>query len=220
MRCHKLNTALSLKPLIQWVAVVGSVCNEFLRRFIHKQCIQRLLHQIHFMRRSTRNAYGDRKTMSVCDCHDLGALAPLRLANTKTPFFALLNVPSMNASLMSILPRSCKSLASICKAFSMVPSRAHCWKRRWQVWYGGYCRGKSFHRAPVFSIHRTPSSTSRAGVGGRPRVTSGHVDSNSGAIRFHWGSVSFIPTLDHIFRSVSTLLRNCTYFKQLRYADF
>ena len=136
--------------------------------------------------------------MSICDCHDLGAFAALGFPNARTPFFALLNVPSMNASLISISPRWCKSRASACKAFSIVPSRAQCWKRRWQVWYDGYWGGKSRHRAPVLSTQRMPLSTSRAGVLGRPRLVPLLVGSNKGAMSFHWGSVSFIDTLDHI----------------------
>ena len=154
--------------------------------------------------------------MSICDGHDLGALAALGLPNAKTPFFALLKVPSIKASRTSMLPRSCRSLAKAWSAFSIVPSRAHCWKRRWQVWYGGYWLGKSRHRAPVLSTQRMPLSTSRAGVLGRPRLISEVSGSNKGEIMFHWGSVSFILTLDHISRPVSitnlkTDLNSITY---------
>jgi hypothetical protein len=58
------------------------------------------------MRRSTRDPCGDRKTMAVCDCHDLGPLAALRLPDGGAPFLAPAKVPSMKASLMSMAPRS------------------------------------------------------------------------------------------------------------------
>jgi hypothetical protein len=57
------------------------------------------------VRRSTGNPCGDRKTMAVCDCHDLGPLPALGLADGGAPFLAPAKVPSMNASLMSMPPR-------------------------------------------------------------------------------------------------------------------
>ena len=150
------------------------------------------------MRRSARNAYRDWKTMSVRHCHDLGPLAALRLANKKAPFFAELKVPSMKASLRSMPPRSRRSSARICSARSTTPSLTQCWNRRWQVWYGGYSRGRSFHRAPVFKIQKTPLSMSLEGVDGRPTKPERSSSSNSGAMSCHCFSVSFILTLDHI----------------------
>jgi hypothetical protein len=55
---------------------------------------------------STSHNSGDRKTMSVCDCHDLGAFATFCLANSSAPFFAGANVPSIKVSRTSILPLS------------------------------------------------------------------------------------------------------------------
>jgi hypothetical protein len=78
-------------------------------------------------------------------------------------------VPSMKASDRSMSPRSSKSWARACRIFSTVPSCAHCWKRRWQVWYGGYLSGRSFQGAPVRNTQRIPLRTSRAGRHGRPR---------------------------------------------------
>jgi hypothetical protein len=37
---------------------------------------------------TTRNPDGDRKTMAVCHCHDLGRFAASSFPNQKTPFFA------------------------------------------------------------------------------------------------------------------------------------
>jgi hypothetical protein len=64
------------------------------------------------VRRGTFDISGDRKTRSVCNCHDLGAFPALRIADKTTPFFAGLKLPSMNASRMSISPRSYRSSAS------------------------------------------------------------------------------------------------------------
>lgn len=158
--------------------------------------------------------------MSVRNCHDLGPFAAFRLANTKTPFFAELKVPSMKASCKSIPPRSRKSSAMTRNARSMVPSRTHCWKRRWQVWYGGYSRGRSFHRAPVLNIQRTPLRTSLAGVAGRPMLLSRGADPNTGAASCHCFSVSFISTLDHVSRSVSIPIKKRSYFNNLTFGEF
>jgi hypothetical protein len=53
--------------------------------------------------------------MAVCNCHDLGPLAALRLADAEPPLFAGANVPSMNPSVRSRPPRSRKSLARACR---------------------------------------------------------------------------------------------------------
>jgi IS5 family transposase len=45
------------------------------------------------MRRSARDPSGDRKTVAVCDCHDLGALAALGFPNARAPFLAPLKAP-------------------------------------------------------------------------------------------------------------------------------
>jgi hypothetical protein len=50
-----------------------------------------------------------------------------------------------------------------------LPSRTHCWNRRWHVWYGGYLLGSSRHCAPVPSTHNTPFNTARVSRQGRPR---------------------------------------------------
>jgi len=120
------------------------------------------------MWRSTFNPNGDRKTSAVCNCHDLGPLATLGFPDFGAPFLAPLKEPSMKASLGSIPPRSYRSSARFRRTFSRVPSSTHCWKRRWQVWYGGYRSGMSFQGAPVLKIHRMPLRTSRDSRQGRP----------------------------------------------------
>lgn len=37
---------------------------------------------------------GERKTISVCDCHDLGTVAPRSLSHSSAPFFADTKLPS------------------------------------------------------------------------------------------------------------------------------
>jgi hypothetical protein len=47
------------------------------------------------MRRSRRNVDGDRKTMTVCHCHDLRTFPALGLSNVPAPLFATTKKPSM-----------------------------------------------------------------------------------------------------------------------------
>ena len=208
------------QALVKWVAIVRLVAYQPFGRFFEKRCIDRLLNQRYFVGRSALNAYLDRKTVSVRNCHDLGPFPAFCLVKIKTPFFAELNDPSMKASCKSIPPRSRKSSAIIRNASSIVPSRTHCWNRRWHVWYGGYSRGRSFHRAPVFKTHSTPLRTSLDGVAGRPFLHSRGDVSNTGATRCHRFSVSFISTLDHISRSVSIPSEKRSYFNNLAFNDF
>jgi hypothetical protein len=49
---------------------------------------------------------GDRQTRAVCNGHDLGALPPLRLPDSRAPFLAPAKVPSMKHSVRSMPPRS------------------------------------------------------------------------------------------------------------------
>jgi hypothetical protein len=155
------------------------------------------------MRRSTSNGYGERKTMAVCDCHDLGALADSSIANTGAPFFALANEPSMKASLISKPPRSRKSSATVWSIRSITPSRTHFWKRRWQVWYGGYRSGTSFHGAPVRSTHRMPFSTSRLLRQGRPRPSDRRCSrGNNGSMISHCSFIRSMPVLSAGLKSI------------------
>jgi hypothetical protein len=141
------------------------------------------------MRRSTGDANGDRKTMAVGHCHDLRPFATPGGADSGAPFFAPLNEPSMYASETSMPPRLLKSSASNSSAVRSLPSRTQFCNRRWQVWYGGYRSGRSFHGAPVRRIQSTPLSTSRAFRHGLPRPSSRRGSSNIGLSFAHCASV-------------------------------
>ena len=155
--------------LIKTVTVVGLIADQFFRQFIDKAVIKSFIHQLHFMRRSTFDANGDRKTTAVCNCHDLGAFAFFSGPDAGPPFLADAKVPSMKASRTSIPPLSLRSIARAVSTRSKVPSLLQDWNLRWQVWYGGYRAGMSFQGAPVRNIHRIPSHTSRLFRWGRPR---------------------------------------------------
>jgi len=133
MRSDHFDTLLA-QPGIQGVAVIGSVTNQSFRFLLDKSLFQSRLDQFHFMRRSTANGYGDRKTSAICHCHELCPLAPLGFSHPAAPFFATTKLPSMKHSLKSSLPRSLTSLTNARSSFSNTPDLTHSWKRRWQVW--------------------------------------------------------------------------------------
>jgi hypothetical protein len=212
---NQLNTPLFRKLPVKTIAVICLVAYKTIRGIFRKSAINGCLNQPHFVGRSTFHVDGDRKTSSVCNCHDLGAFAAFRFADSKTPFFAGTNVPSIKASRMSIPPRSYRSCASSWAMSRNAPCRTHCWKRLWHVWYGGYLGGRSFQGAPVRNIHNIPFMTSRGSRGERPRGSfSGAVAAIMGSIRFHCSFVSSILIVLHIQEVMSSFIFN--YFNGLQ----
>ena len=209
MRRYNLNLALLKHPPIKLIAVIGLIANQFIRGILGKTAVDGFLNQFHFVGRSAFNVSGDRNTRSVCNCHDLGAFAALCLADSKTPFFAGAKVPSMNASRISILPRSYRSSASSWVMRLKTPCLTHCWNHLWQVWYGGYRWGKSFHGAPVRRIHKIPLKTCLGSRPGRPRGSLGGVNSLIiGSIRFHCSFVMSILIILHNQELMSRFIFN------------
>jgi hypothetical protein len=91
---------------VEFVAVVGPVTDELFRKLFYESRGERAVDELRFMALTTRSPHGDRKAMTVCHCHDLGRFAASSDANFKAPLFAPAWVPSMKASVRSILPRS------------------------------------------------------------------------------------------------------------------
>lgn len=188
--------ALLVKLLIERVRVISLVTDQPLRSLRCKTLNESFSDKSDLMRRSRRRVYGEWKTRRVCHCHELRAFTPLGLTNSEPPFLATMNVPSMKHSERSMSPRVRRSSAKASKTLRSVPSRDHCWKRRWQVWYGGNLSGKSCHRAPLRRIQRTPFITSRVSRQGRPRPSSRRGGSGiSGPIIAHCSSVNSSPRL-------------------------
>ena len=100
-----LNASALFEMLIKAIAIVSFVTNQSLGSLNNNAALNGSFDQLYFVGRSTFHVSGDRKTRSVCNCHDLGGFYALCLADTKTPFFAGTKVPSINASRMSIQPR-------------------------------------------------------------------------------------------------------------------
>lgn len=66
------DAVLHLQARIQPIAVVGAIADHAVHRGARHKHVQCAFHQRHFMRRSTRDPDGDRKTIAVCNGHDLG----------------------------------------------------------------------------------------------------------------------------------------------------
>jgi hypothetical protein len=212
---NQFNSPVFQKLLVKCIAIIRLISYKSVRSMLGKTAVDGFLYQRYFMGRSTFNVSGDRKTSSVCDCHDLGALATLCLADSKTPFFAGTNVPSIKASRISIPPRSYRSCASSWTMRRKTPCLTHCWNRLWHVWYGGYRGGKSFQGAPVRKIHKIPFITSRGSRSLRPRGSfTGDVAVIMGSIRFHCSFVSSILIILHIQDVMSSFIFHI-YFRLL-----
>src|SRR5216684_3432253 len=122
------------KAVIERITVVGAVADHSFWFGSRETLLDGGFDEFGFMRRSAGDAAGDRKTMAVCDRHDFTAFSAASRADSSAPFFAELKLASMNVSDRSSLPRARRSSASACNRCVKVPSRCHCWKRRWQVW--------------------------------------------------------------------------------------
>src|SRR5271170_3662696 len=178
---------------IQPVAIIRFVPDQAFGHIGYDARLQGGSDQLHFSRRSAFCPQGERKTMAVCNAHDLGSLAPLGLADTAPPFLAGTKVPSTKHSLRSRPPASWRCSASVKRSFSMTPERTQFWKRRWAVWYAPYRDGRSCQGAPVRRIHKTPFNTLRRSLQGRPRPSSRTASSGRMfSIIFHCSSVKSI----------------------------
>ena len=154
---------------VEAVRVVGPISDEPLGHLVYEAGVEGRSDEGNLVRRSRGGTSGERKTSTVCHCHELRTFAPLGRSHACAPFFATTKVPSIKHSLRSNLPRSLRSCARASKTRSYVPSRTQRWNRRWHVWYGGYRSGRSAHWAPVRRIHKMPFNTSRLLRQGRPR---------------------------------------------------
>lgn len=190
VRCDQLD-AVRCQPIVQSVAVISFVGNQSFWLLGYEAVLDRGIDKLLLMRRSACNPQGDRKTMAVCDCHELAPFADERSTNAIAPFFAPMKVASINPSSNPSCPRANKSSASAQSMPFSTPERCQCWNRRWQVWYGPYRAGRSCHDAPVRNTHNTPFSTCRASRQGLPRLSARRRCPNStkGRIRSHCTSV-------------------------------
>lgn len=190
VRRDHLNAIVFSQLPVQPVRVVSLVADQSSGELVEEAAGEGIFDKLALRLRSTFNRYGEWKTVTSGDSDDLRALAPAGGADGKAPFLALAKVASTNASSRFSLPCSYSSRASSRSASTSLPSRIHCWKRRWQVWYGGYFSGNWRHCAPVPSTQSTPFSTARVSCHGRPRRGPAEAGRSTGATNFHCSSVN------------------------------
>jgi len=169
MRSYHLNAVVLGQSTIQSVAVIGFVADQSRWEGVEEAVPEDPLYELAFVRRSAFDTNGERKTVIIGESEDFRAFAAFGGPDREAPFFAPVKEASIKASSSWSFPLARNSLARTRKMRSSLPSRTHCWKRRWQVWYGGYFLGSSRHCAPVPRTHRIPLSRARVSCHGRPR---------------------------------------------------
>lgn len=191
MRRNHLD-ALHGKRLIERIAVIGKIPDKSFGSSHGDSCIDGSLDKGDFMRASRIRVHGEWKTRSVCNDHELRALAPLGLSHFGSPFFATTKVPSIKHSDKSMCPTSSKWRASVSRICRITPALTQRLKRRKQVEPEGKRSGKSAQAAPVRSTHKIPFSTARSSCSsGLPRPSARRAIAGiSGARIVHWALVS------------------------------
>lgn len=185
--------AMACESFPQLGAVIGLVGNEAFgvlagpsrASMADAHGAQRFVRERDFGGAGRVDGNSQRNTLAVCQYHKLCTLAAFGLSDATAPFFAGMNVPSMNASLQSRCSRLLSSVRKARQIFSHIPSFIHRWRRRQHVLGLGYRSGKSHHRAPVRNIHKIPSKHARLSAQGRPRLRR---IGKCGSIFSHWAS--------------------------------
>src|SRR5271166_883810 len=126
MGSDQLHAVVRAQPPCQRRAVIGLVADQSLGWRREEALLECGFDEPDLMRSSAGHVHGERKTMAVCDRHDVAAFSAAIVAHSRAPFLALLKLPSMNASERSNLPRSRKSSASFCRMRWSWPVRCHC----------------------------------------------------------------------------------------------
>jgi hypothetical protein len=197
MRGDHLDAIAFRQLSVQAVAVVGFVADQSRREGVEEAVSEDAFDELAFVRRSAFDTNGERKTVIIGESDDFRSLAAFGGPDREAPFFAPVKEASIKASSSCSFPRACNCSAKVCKMRSNLSSRTHCWKRRWQVWYGGYFLGSSRHCAPVPKTHKIPLRTARVSCHGRPRPSVRRWGRKIGSMTCHWASLSSHRPLMH-----------------------
>jgi len=189
MRTDEFNAA-TRQARSQVIVVGGQVVEEPARLFGEEATLQERLDQRRLVGTGAGDFGGQGKTATIGEDHRLGSLAPFGLADAQPPFFAEENVPSAIPASHWMRPSRSSVRSSLAQAFVQTPASVQSWKRRQHVGGDGKCAGRSFHRAPLRSTHKMPSTHSRAARRGRPPWADGAGSGNKSAINVHCSSVS------------------------------
>jgi hypothetical protein len=213
---HQEANPLASQTGPQFVRIISLIADEALGPALgaaapppgHFDGLQGFFCQPHFRGRCRGNGASQRNTLAVDHHHPLRAFAPLGFPDSGAPFFAGAKLASMKASCQSKAPAASSCDRKVRQIFSHSSRSSQRRRRRQQVEGLGYCWGRSCQRAPVRSIHRMPSNTSRLGADGRPPLELGFSEGNSGAIFAHCASVRNFRIAAIGFTSNSLLREN------------
>ena len=170
------------------IGVHGPVVEHSFRFAFRHSDVDERLQRVHLCVVRRRGERRERRAVAVDEQHDLRAFAFLGVADLGAPFFPGENVPSPIPSSQSICFKWSSFPSSRRQAVTQIPACVHSCRRRQHVAGLGYRSGKSFHRAPVWSTHNTPSKQARGGTLGRPPLEVIGGWGNRSAINFHWES--------------------------------
>ena len=190
VRADQFNV-LRFQPCPQRVTVPSEVIDQSLRLAVSDAIFEQRLDPGDFGTLGFGKGYGERRSFTVGQEHDLGAFALLAVANRGAPFFAGQNVPSPRACSQSILRKQCSFPSNRRQAFSKIPDSVHSLSRRQHVAGEGYRSGKSFQRAPLWSTQSTPSRQARGGTRGLPPRGETGGCGNKSAIVNHCSSLRY-----------------------------
>ena len=189
VRADQLDASFGQR-LTQPVGIGGLVVKKPLRPV--SRAAMTLVHQrfdgVNFAHVGGGDECRKRQVIAVGQHKDVAAVPFATATDVLAPFFARTNEPSPIASSQSMPRRCINSPSSRSHAARNTPERVQSRCLLQQVQGEGYRSGKSFHRAPVNSTHRTPSRHSRGGTQGRPPCGPTGGSGNRSAIRSHWES--------------------------------
>lgn len=123
MRRNQLDASFAQR-VVQPIAVVGHVVDEPDWRLDRELPLRGRRQQSYLVGRSTRYVRGERKPLSVCQCHALRSLAPLGLADFRRPLFCRREA-AVNETLLNVDPAALMQILEMCFEEPVQYPRAH-----------------------------------------------------------------------------------------------
>jgi hypothetical protein len=192
-----------------FVAVITPVRNQplglaaFTPTASYTSILQRRLKQFYLRRGSLLQVYSERSTRAIGQYHELCSLAPFSLPHQRTPFFAVMNMPSTKHSSQRTLLRSSNWSRNARHISRSTPDCAHTLSLRCTVLFEPYLSGSSLHGAPLHRIQSMPSKHFLSSAGGRPPLVRRLRRGSCSFISSHCSSVTTRQAIDYLRDLVS-----------------
>jgi len=191
MRCDHLDAIAIGQISVQAVAVISLVADQSCGEGVEEALSQNSFDELAFVRRSTLDTNGERKTVIIGDSDDFRPFPAPGGPDCKTPFFAPEKEASIKASSSSQFSSGMQLLGQYPQdAFQLALPHPLLEAAMAGLVRGGYFWGSSRHCAPVPKTHRIPLSTARVSCHGRPRPSVRRLGRKIGSMSFHWASLS------------------------------